>query len=211
MKWECGDHPLKDKIDPIIYLCLLQADPIVIPSSSRITLARLFSQMGYEAGAEIGVGSGPYSEIICCANPGVHLYCIDAWQPYPEYTDFTDPGHLETDYNNAIKNLVSYDVTFMRKMSADAAREFYSGSLDFVYIDANHNHPYIDEDIENWSRIVRSGGIVSGHDYINGHSHVMQAVDDYVATHNIHPYYLVGTPGEHDNVDKICSWFWMQP
>ena len=73
------DLQIRDNvIDPILYLCLMQAEPILIPKSNRMTLARLFAQLGYRTGAEIGVGSGPYSETICQANPGVKLYCIDA-------------------------------------------------------------------------------------------------------------------------------------
>ena len=96
-------------------------------------------------------------------------------------------------------------------MSADAVKHFRDGEFDFVYIDANHDDPYIGDDIRAWSPKVRSGGIVAGHDYMIGHPDVMRAVDDYAAQHEIHPAYLVGNPAEHDNPDLICSWFWVQP
>ena len=198
-------------IDPIVYLCMMQVEPVVIPRSNRLTLARLFGQMGYRAGAEIGVGSGPYSEAICLANPGVHLYCVDAWDAYPGYRDFTDPNHLIQDYKMAQIRLAPYNVTLMRKKSLDAAECFDSDSLDFVYIDANHDAPFIGDDIAAWSPKVRSGGIVSGHDYASIHPDVIEAVDNYTAGQHIHPFYLVGEPLEHSNVDSICSWFWVQP
>ncbi len=198
-------------VDPIIYLCAIQADPVLIPRSNRVTLARLFCQLGYKTGAEIGVGSGPYSEAICQHNPGVQLYCIDAWQPYPDYRDFTNAEHLESDYAQAQIRLGPYRAKLIRSMSMDAAKEFYDGSLDFIYIDANHDSPYIDQDIACWSPKVRSGGIVSGHDYVGIHPDVIRAVDNYVAVHNIHPFYLVGKPEETSNPDTICSWFFIQP
>ena len=47
----------------------------------------------------------------------------------------------------------------------EAIKDFKPESLDFVYIDANHSYKNMKDDIEGWSKIVRKGGIVSGHDY----------------------------------------------
>jgi hypothetical protein len=201
----------EDRIDPIVYLCTIQADPVLIPGSTRITLARLFGQLGYRTGAEIGVGSGPYSEVICLHNPGVKLFAVDAWKPYPEYRDFTNADNLQGDRAMALIRLAPYSVTIIRQFSAEAARQFDDSSLDFVYIDANHDSPYIDEDIRLWAPKVRVGGIVSGHDYMRGHPDVMRAVNNYTAAHGIRPFYLVGNPGETNDPDTICSWFWRQP
>ena len=139
------------------------------------------------------------------------MYCIDAWKPYPDYRDFTSVEHLEGDYVQAVMRLSKYRVELIRAMSAEAVKQFTDGSLDFVYIDANHDSPYIEYDIKHWSPKVRSGGIVAGHDYITVHSDVIQAVDSYVASHNIHPLYLVGKKGETDVADTIFSWFWVVP
>ncbi len=48
----------------------------------------------------------------------------------------------------------------------DALEDFEDNSLDFVYIDGDHNFKHISEDIYEWTKKVRSGGIVSGHDYL---------------------------------------------
>jgi predicted O-methyltransferase YrrM len=39
------------------------------------------------------------------------------------------------------------------------------GSLDFVFIDADHHYPHVIEDIRDWFPKIRSGGLISGHDF----------------------------------------------
>jgi FkbM family methyltransferase len=41
-------------------------------------------------------------------------------------------------------------------------------SLDFVYLDARHDYASVLEDLEAWFDKVRPGGVLSGHDYIDG-------------------------------------------
>ena len=51
--------------------------------------------------------------------------------------------------------------------SVERAKCFDNNSLDFVYIDANHMRPYIDNDLAAWWPKVKVGGIFGGHDYHN--------------------------------------------
>ena len=197
--------------DKILYLCLLQTNPIVIPNSDRRMLARLFWQLGFTVGAEVGVGSGVYSEMLCRENPGVKLYCVDMWQIYDSYVDITNPGQLTQDYETCLERMKPYDATIIRDWSMKAVKSFDNDSLDFVYIDANHDSPYIDDDIREWSKKVKPGGIVSGHDYMNGHKDVMRAVDIYTFEHGIQSWYLVGKPQETGDPLIIPSWFWVKP
>lgn len=43
-------------------------------------------------------------------------------------------------------------------------------SLDFAYIDAQHHFEAIREDIELWYPKIRRGGILSGHDFLDGYA-----------------------------------------
>jgi predicted O-methyltransferase YrrM len=58
--------------------------------------------------------------------------------------------------------------SILRTTSADAAPQFADGSLDFVYIDARHYRAGIDEDLKLWAPKVRPGGILCGHEYLDG-------------------------------------------
>ena len=67
---------------------------------------------------------------------------------------------------------------------ASAAHCFADGQLDFVYIDALHYYEDVREDIELWYPKVRKGGILAGHDYLDGWAPnyvygVKSAVDEF--------------------------------
>jgi len=68
----------------------------------------------------------------------------------------------------------------------DAVGDVADESLDFVFIDADHKYVSVCDDIREWSKKVRIGGIVSGHDYYKTRGEnlgVINAVDEYVAEH----------------------------
>lgn len=133
---------------------------------TRSDLTVKFKELGFTKGAEIGTDRGLYAEEICKNNPGVKLYCIDPWKIYPDNTDYLDQHLLDKNYYFAKRRLAPYNVEIIKKSSMDVIKDFEDNSLDFVYIDANHNFKYALEDINEWSKKVRPGGIVSGHDYI---------------------------------------------
>mgnify|MGYP001558848937 CR=1 FL=1 len=53
----------------------------------------------------------------------------------------------------------------IRKTSIEAAKDFENGSLDAVYIDAEHDEDSVREDIKAWRPKIKPGGILSGHDF----------------------------------------------
>jgi predicted O-methyltransferase YrrM len=60
----------------------------------------------------------------------------------------------------------------------EASSRFENGSVDFVFIDADHNYESVKKDILSWLPKMREGGIMSGHDYHNNTCGVKQAVDE---------------------------------
>jgi predicted O-methyltransferase YrrM len=154
--------------------------------------------MGYTRGVEIGTGGGVYAEVLCRNIPGLRLVCVDLWRPYDGYIDYTSVDYLEQDYRRAQELLAPWCVELIRKESMDALTIFQDGEFDFCYIDANHRSPWVDNDIYWWSKKVRSGGIVSGHDYSREHLDVMQAVERLAPG----DFYVTSTTSE------IPSWYW---
>jgi hypothetical protein len=132
---------------------------------NRNKLAEYFAELGFNTGAEIGVERGYFSEVLCKANPNLKLFCIDAWQIYRGYRDHTRQDKLERYYNETVELLKPYNVEILRGWSIEMADKIPDESLDFVYLDANHSFRSIIDDVDTWSKKVRSGGIVSGHDY----------------------------------------------
>lgn len=209
-------------MDALVYLAtkfnltLSQRSPIEIGNTNRETLARLFYLLEFTKGVEIGVECGLYSEVLCRQNPLLRLSCVDAWQPYPGYRDHVDKRKLERFYTETQQRLALYPhATIIRKFSQDAAQDFADGSLDFVYIDANHSFPAFTSDLATWSPKVRAGGIIAGHDYRHhtwpNQMHVVQVVHGWTDAYAIHPWFVLGRKEKVNGElrDDGRSWFWV--
>jgi hypothetical protein len=198
---------------------------IEIPNTGRNNLAELFSELNFREGAEIGVSSGHYSEILCKANPKLLLYSIDPWE-ISAYGPGVIPSEVgivenqesfEAEYQEAKKRLAHYNCRIIRETSVMAAKDFTDNSLDFVYIDANHDFVNATIDIDTWKKKVRPGGILAGHDYVlapyEKRSHVKYVVDAYFQCYKMIPYFILGakTPKEKLEIrDRVRSWFWIK-
>ena len=86
-----------------------------------------------------------------------------------------------------------------------------------VYIDGNHTLPYVINDLIEWSKKVRVGGIVSGHDYrkskrIITQNHVVYAVHCYTESYRINPWFLLGRKAQMEGEvrDDNRSWMWVK-
>lgn len=189
--------------------------PLQIPDSNRTALAQLFRDLGYRVGAEIGTLGGEYARNLKRQNPDLTLYCVDTWEIY-DGIQYFDQDKLTKYYNIAVRLLEGYkNVHFIKKMSMDAVKDFKDNSLDFVYIDANHEFPYVAEDLFYWSKKVKAGGIVSGHDYHKeGQGQpetwvcgVREAVQEYTEEHNIDPWFVM----DDCTLDRCGSFFWVKP
>lgn len=166
---------------------------------NRLAIAEMFRDLGFTKGAEIGVFDGYYSEVLCQTIPGLKLYSVDAWEVYPGYRDHKFESSMRRAESKARERLAKYDCHIIKKFSTDALADFKDDSLDFVYIDANHEYRHVKQDIECWSKKVRIGGIVAGDDYYMtraGNFGVIQAIHEYVEEHN---YTLNITPWDLDD------------
>lgn len=55
-----------------------------------------------------------------------------------------------------------------RMTGKEAAKLLPQQSLDFVYLDARHDFESVYDDLLTWVPMVKPGGIIAGHDYIDG-------------------------------------------
>lgn len=196
----------------------LQGKPVEIPDCSRDDLPQFFVEMGYKVGAEIGVYKGEFSKKFCKA--GLALYAIDPWKIYSGYKDPQGQKKWNFLYERAKKTISGYsDSTIIRKTSMEALKDFADESLDFVYIDGNHNLKYVVEDICEWSKKIKNGGIISGHDYFftdpidpQKVSHIPHAVRAYVDSYNIKNLYIIGREKyiKGEKRDRYRSWMWIK-
>jgi hypothetical protein len=97
--------------------------------------------------------------------------CVDHWLGTVSDGDvhMKDPDvvgeRLFEKFNENIKRVNQY-INPIRMDSVEAAKTYEDGSLDFVFIDADHTYEAVKKDIEAWLPKMKSGGIFAGHDYL---------------------------------------------
>jgi hypothetical protein len=180
-------------------------NPVITIDRGRDGLRDLLWAMRVTRGAEVGVWKGEHAEQLCRHLPGMRLLAVDPWATYPEYHEQkSDPAAMANAYRQAEARLRTLNCTILRRHSVEAAAGVPAGSLDFVYIDGNHEAPFVTADLEAWLPRVRSGGLLSGHDYhVNPRKaiQVKPAVDSFVQARGGTLFVLAG--------DRTPSFFWV--
>ena len=122
-------------------------------------------------GAEVGVWEGRFSSEILevCAPTVLHL--IDPWEYDPRFNNTGFGRKKNAERMPQMFDLVSAKfagdarVRLHRTTSAEALGGMADGALDWIYIDGNHNAPFIDTDLALALAKVRPGGVIAGDDY----------------------------------------------
>jgi Methyltransferase domain len=122
------------------------------------------------------------------ANSGkpIRFTTIDHWRGSAgEEVQEADPdiqsGRL---YEVFLENIrpVAERMTVMREDTVAAATTFADGSIDFLYIDANHSYESVLRDLAAWYPKVKTGGLIAGDDWCfpdHGELGVRGAVQDF--------------------------------
>lgn len=158
----------------------------IIASDRRGLFEELFPEGGrvVEVGSQRGVSA---RQIVEACSPSL-LVLIDPWRFIPgEYEK--DPANRPTprrelEMAECAKRVGGLpNVAMVRALSEEAVDLFADGSLDAVYLDADHTRAGIVGDIGRWWPKVRSGGVLSGHDYTTKlpWADVMPVVDGWAA------------------------------
>jgi hypothetical protein len=138
---------------------------------------------------EVGSWKGKSSVYMAVeiANSGKNIKfdCVDTWKGTEEehgtIQEVVDGTLYETFINNIspVKEIINP----IRMDSAEAAGLYEDGSLDFVFIDADHSYEGVKRDIIAWLPKVKNGGVLAGHDY-GWAPPIRQAVDDVFGVGN---------------------------
>lgn len=145
-------------------------------------------------GVEVGVFRGVLSQYLL--RKGVaRLFMVDTWAPaeeqpehYRETKDYCAGLTVaECGANEALARAVAArsggKAVVLKLPSVVAAAQINDGSMDFVFLDADHSYEGVRDDIAAWLPKVRKGGWIGGHDYANDmpeydFSGVKRAVDE---------------------------------
>jgi cephalosporin hydroxylase len=122
-----------------------------------------------EVGAWKGKSAAFMAVEIINSGKDIKFDCIDTWEGSdiePEHLADEDvkAGTLYEAFIDAMKPVEGH-YTPIRATSVEAAALYEDGSLDFVFIDADHSYESVKADIAAWAPKVRPGGYLAGHDF----------------------------------------------
>lgn len=182
---------------------------------NRDLLPQFFVEKGFKVGAEIGVYKGEFTKLFC--DSGLKIYAVDPWKAFNSQGRTQAIQERQDFLYEHTKRALSQcpKCTIIRKTSADALSDFKDGSLDFVYIDGDHTFKHVAFDIEEWTKKVRKGGIVAGHDYyctpVGANNVIMQVkhvVDAYAETFGVEVH-VFGQDNSTKN-NSYPSWYFVK-
>ena len=127
-------------------------------------LEGLAKQYHWEKGAELGVLDGDNLFYLLDNVPDLHMIGVDRWANYEDYPS--------KDMTSTAANVIARSqwpkyrgrCIIIHGDTATAAQDVENGSLDFVFIDADHTKDGVVRDIRAWLPKLRKGGKMLGHD-----------------------------------------------
>ena len=121
--------------------------------------------------------------------PWLHMVTVDLWAPQPDNSGPETWEHWphEIHERNARARLSAFSerVKIIKAYTVRAADDVEDGSLDFVFIDADHSEYGVRSDIMAWTKKLRPRGMLLGHD--------------------------INWPSVRAAVDALCPGFWIGP
>jgi tetratricopeptide (TPR) repeat protein len=187
---------------------------IDIKIKHRDEFGQLFNKLGlFGKGVEIGVQEGMFSKTLRSTWKGEELYLIDRWKYDPDYKDIANVSDTkQKEFYLSVVQKFSEDssVQILRKDSLTAANQFPDNYFDWIYIDADHSFDGCSKDLKAWYPKLRSGGILAGHDYLDGEYSagsfgVKSAVDNFIKNKKVKLFITDDAPcrswyfGKHDS------------
>lgn len=118
----------------------------------------------------------------------IRFDCVDTWAGGTDDTLNGPVNHMvmkaggsvmDKFLENVRRNGLQDHIRTIRSDSAEAAGQYADGSLDFVFIDADHTADAVLRDLRAWRPKVRPGGMLAGHDC--DEEGVIQAVRSFAA------------------------------
>jgi hypothetical protein len=162
-------------------------------------IADLLKDKNPEIGLEIGVQKGHTTVGVLSLLPSIKkYYVVDPWADYKEvnyrtpgsdkYTQKRNDRYFEV-FKEKTKQWKN-KIKIIRMLSSEAHVHIPDGSLDFCFIDGNHDYKYVIEDMKLYLPKMKKGGLFGGHDFENGNDYgcsdwgVENAVRDFLGEGN---------------------------
>lgn len=146
---------------------------VVRPAWRGLILADIIKKNKCQKIAEIGVLKGITAKKILeeCHDVIDEYWAIDKWNPVHEnYLSGRIRGYNQEDWDRIYSKVIKLSIQYpklkvVRIPSVPASKLFPDNFFDLVFIDAEHEYNAVKSDILNWFPKIKTGGLISGHDY----------------------------------------------
>ena len=141
--------------------------------------------------AEIGVDSGDFSQLILNVCSPQKLHLIDIWG-----TNRYGERKKKYVHERFEKEIGGKSIEIDVGLSTDVVENFPDGYFDWIYIDTDHSYSTTKQELQLYSKKVKSGGIIAGHDFVSGNWDsllkygVIEAVSEFCVENNWELAYL---------------------
>lgn len=158
-----------------------------------------------ECGSFWGQSTVYLAESAKLADKGLKVYCVDTWGMTPAnnppmFDKAQIPQHIEpsvhAQYHDSVFETFAHfvDATglspdplrILRMSSIEAALLFKESEwvkrnpIHFVFLDDDHDYPYVKREIAVWDELIKESGFIAGHDWTNEFSGVERSVRAYM-------------------------------
>lgn len=144
-------------------------------------------------GVEIGVFRGEFSSKILEEVQPTQLHLVDPWT-YDEKVlpkgmvvhDQNDVDRIFQGVKERFRSQMENGQIVVHRMTSEAASTIFAdASLDWVYIDGNHEYEFVLQDLRLYVPKIKPGGMIAGDDYRDDKYGVKRAVDEFVSDNDV--------------------------
>jgi len=149
-------------------------------------------------GIEIGTGTGIATRTIIDALPNCKLYGIDPYE-HRDGAEFEagnpQEAHDRTkeEAQKRLQHYIDAGKLVWLPMRSSLAIELVPKEVDFVWIDGDHSAEGITTDLNLYEPLVKVGGILGGHDFLQVHpltEIIMKRFDDDLNSGNNYTWWI---------------------
>lgn len=158
--------------------------------------SKIIRENNFKRCAEVGIGYGFHAREILDNTNCELLYLIDPMQYYANdafATDVINFGGFEKLVKNIKIHLAKHEnnyVWFRKPSITISNNEIVDGSLDAVFVDADHSYDAVSKDLPFWYKKLKMNGWLLGDDYDSCWPETKKAVDDFVAKNKLEINFL---------------------
>jgi len=137
-------------------------------------LKYLIEKNNFRVMAEVGVRDGRTTFYLLDNIPNLTIYAIDL--------------SIRGFYNAEVKAKYGNRLVPIEATSEQAADRLADGSLDLVFIDANHSYAFVKKDIQKYTPKLKPTGLLTGHDI--DYPGVNKAVNEVIKDYDVAPNFV---------------------